>query len=51
MEVFQDYAYYYNAFYQDKDYVAESRQVDMLLKRYGNNIKKRINYGLSLIHI
>lgn len=45
MEVFQDYAYYYNAFYQDKDYVAESRQVDMLLKRYGNNIKKLINYG------
>lgn len=45
MEAFQDYAYYYNAFYQDKDYVAESRQVDTLLKRYGNDIKKIINYG------
>lgn len=45
MEVFQDYAYYYNAFYQDKDYASESRQVDTLLKRYGNNIKKIINYG------
>lgn len=45
MEVFQDYAYYYNAFYQDKDYVTESRQMDILLKRYGGNIKKIINYG------
>ncbi len=45
MEVFQDYAYYYNAFYQDKDYAAESRQVDTLLRRYGRNIKKIINYG------
>lgn len=45
MEVFQDYAYYYNAFYQDKDYAAESRQVDVLLKRYGSNIRKLINYG------
>ncbi|MCX4353393.1 MAG: class I SAM-dependent methyltransferase [Lachnospiraceae bacterium] len=45
MEVFNDYAYYYNAFYQDKDYAAESRQVDTLLKRYGNGVKKIINYG------
>lgn len=45
MEVFQDYAYYYNAFYQDKDYAAESRQVDTLLKRYGSNTRKIINYG------
>lgn len=45
MEVFQDYAYYYNAFYQDKDYVAESCQVDTLLKKYGNEIKNIINYG------
>lgn len=45
MEVFQDYAYYYNAFYQDKDYRMETQQVDILLKRYGNNIKKIINFG------
>ena len=45
MEVFQDYAYYYNAFYQDKDYEAESRQVDTLLKQYGRNVRKIINYG------
>lgn len=35
MEVFQDYAYYYNAFYQDKDYIAEARQIDKLLKVQG----------------
>lgn len=45
MEVFQDYAYCYNAFYRDKDYKAEARQIDMLLQRYGQNIKKVINYG------
>lgn len=45
MEVFQDYAYYYNSFYQDKDYQAEASQVDGLLKRYGKNISKIINYG------
>lgn len=45
MEIFQDYAYYYNAFYQDKDYTSESRQVDTLLKKYGSNVKKIINYG------
>lgn len=45
MEVFQDYALYYNAFYQDKDYAAESLDVDRLLKKYGRNVKKIINYG------
>lgn len=45
MEAFQDYAYYYNAFYQDKDYAAESRQVDTLLRRYGVNVKRIVNFG------
>ena len=45
MEVFKDYAYYYNAFYRNKDYEGESMQVDMLLQRYGNGIRKIINYG------
>lgn len=45
MEVFQDYALYYNEFYQDKDYVAETSQIDLLLKQYGKNVKKVINYG------
>ena len=45
MEVFQDYAYYYNAFYKDKNYINEAGQGEDLLKRYGNNIKKIINFG------
>lgn len=45
MEVFKDYAYYYNAFYQDKDYRTEALQVDSLLRKYGENIHKIINYG------
>lgn len=45
MEVFQDYAYYYNTFYQDKDYEKEAKQIDVLLKKYGENIQTIINYG------
>lgn len=45
METFQDYAYYYNAFYKDKDYAMEAGQIDELLKRYGNDIHQIINYG------
>lgn len=45
METFQDYAYYYNAFYSDKDYAMEAGQVDELLKKYGDNIHRIINYG------
>ena len=48
MEVFQDYAYYYNAFYQDKDYKMEAGQIDILLKKYGNKIKNVMNYITSL---
>lgn len=45
MEVFQDYAYYYNAFYKDKDYFKEAQQIDFLLKEYGQGIKSLINFG------
>lgn len=45
MEVFHDYAYYYNAFYRDKDYVREAKQVDILLRKYGSNVKQVINFG------
>lgn len=45
MEVFKDYAYYYNAFYQDKDYRAEAKQANDLLKKYGKDIHTIINYG------
>lgn len=43
METFQDYAYYYNAFYKDKDYAKEARQIDEILKKYGKNIHSVIN--------
>lgn len=45
MEVFQDYAYYYNLFYGDKDYKSEAEIVDKILKKYGNSIKTVINFG------
>ena len=44
METFQDYAYYYNAFYKDKDYAMEAAQIDELIKRYGSNVHTVINY-------
>ncbi len=45
MEVFKDYAYYYNAFYQDKDYGGEAKQIDSLLNKYGRDIRTIINFG------
>lgn len=45
MEVFQNYAYYYNAFYRDKDYKAETQQIHALLRKYGNNVEYLINFG------
>ena len=45
MEVFKDYAYYYNTFYRDKDYGTEARQIDGCLQRYGKNINTLINLG------
>lgn len=45
METFQDYAYYYNAFYKDKDYKTEAKQIDMLIKKYAGNVRSIINYG------
>ena len=37
MEVFRDYALYYNTFYKDKSYSTEAKQVDLLLKKYKKN--------------
>ena len=45
MEVFQDYAYYYNTFYNDKDYKAEALQVDRILNNFGRNISEIMNFG------
>lgn len=35
MKNFEDYAYYYNAFYGDKNYAGEAKTVDKLLRDYG----------------
>lgn len=46
MEVFGDYAYYYNAFYRDKNYQKEAEQVVKLLNQYGGGETRNIiNYG------
>lgn len=45
MDTFQDYAYYYNAFYRDKDYKAEAITIADLLKRYNSQIRNIINFG------
>ena len=45
MEVFKDYAYYYNTFNKDKDYKKEAKQIDDLIKRYGNHIFKVLDSG------
>ncbi len=45
MDAFRDYAYYYNAFYQDKNYEDEAKQIDKLIKQYGHNVHEIINYG------
>lgn len=45
MDTFKDYAYYYNAFYRDKNYNAEATQINYLMKKYGTNISKIINFG------
>lgn len=46
MEVFKDYALYYNMFYKNKDYRKEAENVQNLLTRYAvNNIKNILNIG------
>lgn len=45
MEVFKDYAYYYNTFNKDKDYKKEAKQIDDLIKKYGNHIFKVLDFG------
>lgn len=39
MEVFKDYAYYYNLFYGDKDYANEANQVKKLIGKFGGDKK------------
>lgn len=45
MDTFKDYAYYYNAFYSDKDYKGEAAQIKCLLQKYGGDISTIINFG------
>ncbi len=45
MDVFKDYASFYDALYKDKDYMAEAKDVDCLLKKWGNDIHSLIVYG------
>ena len=45
MEQFSEYAYYYNSFYRDKDYAKEAKDIDYLLKKYGNSISNIISFG------
>lgn len=42
MEVFQDYAYYYNAFYKDKDYRGEAQIVKNFLDNYSGREKYKV---------
>lgn len=44
METFQDYAYYYNAFYRDKDYKSEAETVIQLLPQK-ERVKTILNLG------
>lgn len=45
MEEFQDYAYYYNSFYKDKDYRGEVENVEQLFCKWGG---KNQHYILNL---
>lgn len=45
MGVFQDYAYYYNAFYKDKNYGKEAEQVNRILKMHGCDRGTLLNLG------
>lgn len=45
MEVFEDYAYYYNTFYENKDYKSEAMQIKSLLNNYGMVGSRLFNMG------
>jgi len=45
METFQDYAYYYNSFYKDKDYGAEAGIIGRILEGCNPQIRDIINLG------
>ena len=45
MDIFDDYAYYYNLFYKDKNYTAEAERINHFLKLNKRNIKKILDLG------
>lgn len=45
MTNFKDYSFYYDAFYEDKDYCGEAKQIDDLFKKYGSNINHVMCFG------
>ena len=45
MDVFQEYAKFYNALYKEKDYMSEAKDVDGLLKKWKENIVSLAVYG------
>ncbi len=45
MNVFGDYARYYDLLYQNKDYVSEANYIDRLIKIYANSAKTILDLG------
>jgi SAM-dependent methyltransferase len=45
MNVFENYAHYYDFLYQDKNYELEADYVDRLLKKYSNDAKSILELG------
>ena len=45
MEVFKDYATYYDAFYGDKDYASEAKTVSKMIKDYRQDAQTVLNFG------
>ncbi len=45
MKNFAEYAAYYNALYEDKDYHSEARYVSKLLSEQGHDVKTILNFG------
>ena len=45
MGQFEDYSFLYDAFYADKNYKKETKDVDIILKKHGQNIKDIIVFG------
>ncbi|MBR6255774.1 MAG: methyltransferase domain-containing protein [Lachnospiraceae bacterium] len=45
MDVFQDYARFYNALYKEKDYSKEAKEADSIIKKWDPAAKTMIVYG------